>query len=81
MEQEIKTEDLLAHIKWAFRNHEVGRFGHNVQGQDTFGIYYSRLVFKDQLEKMNLLGLELQHIQYGDNDQIIIVVAVRDSKR
>ncbi len=77
MEQQTEFQNIKSHIEWAFRGHDVGDFGHNVQGQETYGIYYKRMVFADQLEKMNQLGLEVQHIQQTDNDIIIVVVAVR----
>ncbi len=79
MENQVLEINNKAHIEWAFKGHEVGDFGHNIQGQELYGIYYKRMVFADQLEKMNQLGLEFSHVQFGsDNDTLIIVVAVRE---
>lgn len=74
-----KTEEqiVIEHLQWAFRGHEVGNFGHKIDGTSTYGIYYKNFVWEDQLEKMNQLGLNVEHIQHGDDDTLIVVVSER----
>ena len=84
MEQKTeKTNEqiVIEHLQWAFKGHEVGNFGHRIDGTSTYGIYHSRFVWANDLEKMNLLGLEVHHIQFGsDNDTMIVVVSERKPK-
>ncbi len=80
-DREIRKSDeekVIEHLQWAFKGHQVGNFGHQIDGTATYGIYYSRFVWADQLEKMNQLGLKVHHIQFGsDDDTMIVVVSER----
>lgn len=72
--QQTEFDKTKEHLEWAFKGHEVTNFGHNVQGNQLYGIYFQRFVRDYELEKLNQLDIHVQHIQFGSDNQTIIVV-------
>ncbi len=71
----------LDFLKRAYPNNQVGKFSF-----DTQGIYFKGILTKNDLEKINHLGFEIQHLQSWDDPKkplnfgIIAVVKERESK-
>jgi hypothetical protein len=80
-EMKSEVDETKDHLAWLFPNNAIGWFGTKLDGTDKFGITYEIAVYSQDLEKMNLAGLEVEHIQKGDNDTIIIVVSDRRQKK
>lgn len=69
--------EIIEHIRWAFKNHEVGNFGH-LNGKDAFGIYFALSISANDLEKINQCGLKLHYVKTAmDETHLIALVTER----
>jgi hypothetical protein len=72
----------LDFLKRAYPNNQVGKFSF-----DTQGIYFKGILTKNDLEKINHLGFEIQHLQSWESETraldfgIIAVVKERRAKK
>lgn len=72
---EFSETEKLSFIKFIFKGHEVAKY----DNQGRFIIFYDGLFFHTELEKMNHVRIEIDHIKLdlGNKDRLVVVVRFR----
>jgi hypothetical protein len=74
----ITTRD---HVQWIFPKLVVqSGFGKSRNGTDLIGINFGISIFKDSMDTLNHIGMEIDHIKSID-DKLIVVVYDRRADR
>ena len=75
----VTTRD---HVQWVFPLLDVhSGYGHNSKGAELIGITFGISLFKDSMDALNHIGMEIDHIKADPDGNLIVVVYNRRADR